>query len=173
MGPGPCPSSSTIAIGLQAKETLPHRWPPIVGTFISGKVNMIQIQCIDHLVLRVSDLPKMIAFYRDILGCTLEREQPELGLFQLRAGRSLVDFVTAEGPLGRQGGTAPGAGGRNLDHLCFRVEPFDPEYLRANLAALGVESKGLASRYGAEGQGLSFFVQDPEGNQVELKGPPA
>ena len=131
---------------------------------------MIKIQCIDHLVLRVVDLPKMIGFYRDVLGCTMERDQPELGLYQLRAGRSLLDLVTVDGPLGRQGGAAPGPGGRNLDHLCFRVEPFDPEDLRAHLAALGVESKGLASRYGAEGQGLSFFVEDPEGNQVELKG---
>jgi catechol 2,3-dioxygenase-like lactoylglutathione lyase family enzyme len=134
-------------------------------------MKMIKIQCIDHLVLRVVDLPKMIGFYRDVLGCTMERDQPELGLYQLRAGRSLLDLVTVDGPLGRQGGAAPGPEGRNLDHLCFRVEPFDPEYLRAHLAALGVESKGLASRYGAEGQGLSFFVEDPEGNQVELKGP--
>ncbi|MDR3669547.1 MAG: VOC family protein [Holophaga sp.] len=134
---------------------------------------MIQIQGIDHLVLRVVDLPKMVGFYRDILGCPMEREQPELGLFQLRAGRSLLDLVTVDGALGRQGGAAPGAEGRNLDHLCFRVEPFDPEQLCAHLAALGVEAKGLASRYGAEGQGLSFFVQDPDGNQIELKGPAA
>jgi catechol 2,3-dioxygenase-like lactoylglutathione lyase family enzyme len=134
---------------------------------------MIQIQGIDHLVLRVTDLPRMIGFYRDVLGCTLEREQPELGLFQLRAGRSLLDLVSVEGALGLQGGAAPGAAGRNLDHFCFRVDPFDPEDLRAHLAALGVEAKGLASRYGAEGQGLSFFVQDPEGNHIELKGPAA
>jgi len=132
---------------------------------------MIRIQCIDHVVLRVVDLPTMLGFYRDVLGCTLEREQPEIGLFQLRAGRSLVDLVTVDGTLGRQGGAAPGPEGRNLDHLCFRVEPFDPEPLRAHLSALGVEAKDLASRYGAEGQGWSFFVQDPEGNQVELKGP--
>ena len=134
---------------------------------------MIRIQRIDHLVLRVADLPRMIAFYRDVLGCTLEREQPELGLFQLRAGHSMLDLVTVDGALGRQGGTAPGPGGRNLDHLCFRVEPFDPEHLIPHLASLGVESTALASRFGAEGQGLSFFVQDPEGNQVELKGPSA
>jgi len=134
---------------------------------------MIQIQGIDHLVLRVADLPGMIRFYRDVLGCAMEREQPELGLFQLRAGRSLLDLVTVDGPLGRQGGAAPGREGRNLDHLCFRVEPFAPEALIAHLAALGVQASGLASRYGAEGQGLSFYVQDPEGNVVELKGPPA
>ncbi len=133
---------------------------------------MIQIQQIDHIVLRVVHLPKMIEFYRDILGCPIEREQPELGLYQLRAGRSLLDLVTSDGPLGRQGGAAPGPEGRNLDHLCFRVEPFDPAQLQASLGDLGIAAKGLASRYGAEGQGLSFFVQDPEGNQVELKGPP-
>jgi catechol 2,3-dioxygenase-like lactoylglutathione lyase family enzyme len=134
---------------------------------------MIQIQQIDHIVLRVVNLPRMIAFYRDILGCSFEREQPELGLYQLRAGCSLLDLVTLEGPLGRQGGAAPGPEGRNLDHFCFRVEPFDPVHLQAYLAHRGIASNGLASRYGAEGQGLSFFVQDPEGNQLELKGPPA
>jgi catechol 2,3-dioxygenase-like lactoylglutathione lyase family enzyme len=134
---------------------------------------MIQIQQIDHIVLRVVNLPRMIAFYRDILGCSFEREQPELGLYQLRAGCSLLDLVTLEGPLVRQGGAAPGPEGRNLDHFCFRVEPFDPVHLQAYLAHRGIASNGLASRYGAEGQGLSFFVQDPEGNQVELKGPPA
>ena len=132
---------------------------------------MVQLKCIDHIVLRVVDLPRMIAFYRDILGCTFEREQPALGLFQLRAGSSLLDLVTVDGPMGRQGGAAPGPEGRNLDHLCFRVEPFDPADLQAHLASLGVATKGLASRYGAEGQGMSFFVEDPEGNQVELKGP--
>jgi len=133
---------------------------------------MMQIKCIDHIVLRVVDLPRMLGFYRDILGCTVEREQPEHGLFQLRAGSSLLDLVTVDGPMGRQGGAAPGREGRNLDHLCFRVEPFDPASLQAHLADLGVATKGLASRYGAEGQGMSFFVEDPEGNQVELKGPP-
>jgi len=134
---------------------------------------MIRIREIDHLVLRVVDLERMLRFYCEGLGCAVERRQDEIGLVQLRAGRSMLDLVPVDGKLGRAGGAPPGAGGRNLDHLCFRVEPFDEPALRAHLAALGIEAGPTASRYGAEGEGPSIYVTDPEGNVVELKGPPA
>ena len=134
---------------------------------------MIQIREIDHLVLRVVDLPAMLRFYCDGLGCRVERRQDEIGLIQLRAGRSMIDLVTIAGKLGRAGGAAPGREGRNLDHLCLRVEPFDEAAIRAHLASLGVEAGPVESRYGAEGEGPSIYLSDPEGNVVELKGPPS
>ena len=133
----------------------------------------IQIREIDHIVLRVVDLDKMIGFYCDVLGCTVERRQDEIGLVQLRAGRSLVDLVPVDGKLGKMGGAAPQAEGRNLDHFCFRVEPFDEEQIRSQLSAAGVAAGKVESRYGAEGEGPSIYITDPEGNTVELKGPPA
>ena len=133
---------------------------------------MIRIREIDHVVLRVTDLQKMAAFYIDVLGCSVEREQCEIGLLQLRAGRSLVDLVPVDGKLGRAGGAAPGAEGRNLDHVCFRVEPFDAVAINAHLAAFGIAPGEVASRYGAEGEGPSIYLTDPEGNTVELKGHP-
>ena len=132
---------------------------------------MIQIREIDHVVLRVSNVDAMLAFYCDVLGCKIERRQDEIGLVQLRAGRSLVDFVTVDGELGRVGGAAPGAGGRNMDHLCLRVEPFDAQAIARHLGGFGVDPGEIASRYGAEGEGPSIYVTDPEGNVVELKGP--
>jgi glyoxylase I family protein len=133
---------------------------------------MITIREIDHLVLRVADLPRMLRFYRDVLGCVVERDRPDLGLVQLRAGRSMLDLVPVDGPIGRQGGAAPGVQGRNLDHFCVRVEPFDADAIRAELRAHGVEPGPVEMRYGAEGNGPSIYVPDPEGNVVELKGPP-
>lgn len=133
---------------------------------------MIRIRDIDHLVLRVADLERMLAFYCGALGCTVERRVDELGLVQLRAGRSLIDLVPVAGELGRAGGAAPGKEGRNLEHFCLRVEPFDEAGIRRHLAAHGIEAGPLASRYGAEGAGPSLYVTDPEGNVVELKGPP-
>jgi glyoxylase I family protein len=133
---------------------------------------MIHIREIDHLVLRVVNLDKMLRFYCDILGCTVERRQDQMGLVQLRAGRSLVDLVPLDGPLGRAGGAAPGKEGRNLDHFCFRIEPFDELSLRQHLASKGIEAGPVALRYGAEGEGLSMYIADPEGNVVELKGAP-
>ena len=59
-----------------------------------------------------------------------------------------------------------------MDHLCLRIEPFDEKDLRNHLTAHGVEVGEVASRYGAEGQGPSLYIRDPEANTVELKGPP-
>ncbi|MFZ6780488.1 VOC family protein [Undibacterium sp. Ji83W] len=133
---------------------------------------MFKIREIDHLVLRVKDLDSMLHFYCDVLGCPIERRQEEIGLTQLRAGRSLIDLITVTGKLGRMGGAAPGKEGRNLDHLCLRVEPFDLTDIQAHLQAHGVTVGEVGQRYGAEGEGLSIYINDPEGNVVELKGPP-
>ena len=133
----------------------------------------IRIREIDHVVLRVSDLERMLRFYCDVLGCAVERRKEGIGLVQLRAGRSLVDLVPVDGELGRSGGAAPGSEGRNLHHLCFRLETFDEASLVEHLERHGVEPGRVSSRYGAEGNGPSMYVTDPEGNTVELKGPPA
>ena len=134
---------------------------------------MIRLRGLDHLVLRVIDLQRMLGFYCGALGCTVERRVDQLGLVQLRAGDALIDLVPVDGALGRAGGAAPGREGRNLDHFCLRVEPFDEAAIRAQLRAHGVEAGPVESRYGAEGEGPSLYVTDPEGNVVELKGPPA
>jgi glyoxylase I family protein len=133
---------------------------------------MIRIRELDHLVLRVVDLDRMLHFYCGALGCTIERRQDALGLVQLRAGRSLIDLVPVDGKLGSTGGAAPGIGGRNVDHFCVRVEPFDEASIRAHLQSHGVLAGPVELRFGAEGQGPSIYVTDPEGNVVELKGPP-
>ena len=126
---------------------------------------------LDHLVLRVADLERMITFYRDVLGCT-ERSLADLGLHQLRAGASLIDLVDLDSPLGREGGAGPGAEGHNLDHFCLRVDPFDAAAIATWLEAAGVAHASPARRYGADGYGRSIYLDDPEGNRVELKGPP-
>jgi len=134
---------------------------------------MIHIREIDHVVLRVIDLPKMLDFYRRILGCVVERRQDELGLVQLRAGRCLIDFITVDGALGVTGGAGPGETGRNMDHFCLRVDPFDASLICDFLATNGVACGEVESRYGAEGEGPSIYLSDPERNTVELKGPPS
>ena len=132
-----------------------------------------RIKQLDHIVLRVLSLERMLRFYQDVLGCTMERRQEELGLYQVRAGSSLIDLVTLDGKLGRAGGAAPGAEGRNLDHFCLRIEPYDEAAIRAHLRSHGVEPGESGSRYGAEGEGPSIYLRDPEANMIELKGPPA
>ena len=122
---------------------------------------MFSVQRIDHVVLRVRDAQRMTAFYEQALGMKVERRLESIRLVQLRAGDSLLDLVTTEDT----------AIGRNMDHVCFRVEPFDVAAIRARLAPFGIEPGEVVDRYGAEGSGPSIYFDDPEGNQVELKGP--
>ena len=60
------------------------------------------VQGIDHVVLRVVDVEGVIRFYKDVLGCAVERRKDDLGLIQLRAGRSLIDLVDVNGELGQK-----------------------------------------------------------------------
>ena len=132
---------------------------------------MIPIREIDHLVLRVRDIDAMRGFFCDVLGATHVAYRPEFGMSHLKAGRSMIDLIAVDGTLGKAGGAAPGREGRNLDHLCLRVEPFDQQAIVAHLKRHGVAVGEIRRRYGAEGNGISIYLQDPEGNTVELKGP--
>jgi catechol 2,3-dioxygenase-like lactoylglutathione lyase family enzyme len=133
---------------------------------------LFSILGLDHVVLRASNVPRMVRFYCEVLGCTLEKKREDLGLTQLRAGNSLIDLVAVDGAIGRKGGAAPGVEGRNMDHLCLRIEPFDPGALTTHLIQHGVVPGEIKPRYGADGTGPSLYLSDPEGNTVELKGPP-
>ncbi len=135
--------------------------------------NPIRPAGFDHIVLRIVDKDAMLAFYTEVLGCALDWDRPELGLTHVRAGTSLIDLVTVDGRLGQPGGAPPGAEARNLDHFALAVRPFDEAAIRAHLAAHGVAVIDEGQRYGAQGDGTSLYIQDPEGNTVELKGPSA
>jgi catechol 2,3-dioxygenase-like lactoylglutathione lyase family enzyme len=127
---------------------------------------------IDHVVLRIRDLQASLRFYCDVLGCSVDKRQESIGLIQVRAGSSLIDLVPLDGVLGKRGGAAPGVEGRNLDHFALQIAPFDEEKIRAHLAANGIEVVESGERYGAQGSGPSVYILDPDGNTVELKGPP-
>lgn len=122
------------------------------------------VERIDHVVLRARDVAAMVRFYQQALGFKVERTLERIGLVQLRAGASLLDVVPA------QGESTP-TGTPNMDHLCFRIEPFDRDAIVTRLAPLGISVGETVDRYGAEGTGPSVYFHDPEGNQIELKGP--
>ena len=122
-----------------------------------------EILGIDHVVLRVADQERAIAFYEGVLGAKVERRIEKIGLVQLRAGRALIDLVEAP---------EKDREGANMDHFALRIEPFDEAAIRAHLEAHGIEVGELKTRYGADGNGPSLYIEDPDGNRVELKGPP-
>jgi glyoxylase I family protein len=131
---------------------------------------MLKIKGIDHIVLRTAQVDEMCAFYCNVLGCTVERETPpELGLTQLRAGNALIDLVRADSQIGKTGGGAPTKTENNMDHFCLQLIQIDEESILAHLTSHGIEVGKFAERYGAQGNGRSIYLQDPEGNTVELR----
>jgi len=128
------------------------------------------LEGIDHVVLLVRDMAEAQQFYEQVLGCTVDRSLPEYGMLQLRAGAALIDLVdigSHEGEWGRP----EVEGGRNMDHVCIATGPCDETAMRAHLARHGVAIVEEGVRYGANGDGMSFYIRDPSGNQIELKGP--
>lgn len=128
------------------------------------------LTAIDHVVIRAADASRLVAFYIDAIGCTLAWDRPDLGLTHLHAGNAMIDIVRKDGPLGRQGVSQAAAGpGRNVDHLCLRIAPFDFEALRTHFERFGIIVAPPRERFGAQGQGQSIYLTDPEGNGIELK----
>ena len=132
----------------------------------------IDVLGLDHVVLRVADVARARTWYETVLGCRIERVLPGIGLTQLRAGSILIDLIDVAGPEGNKGGAAPGSGGRNMDHFCVQLAAFDEAAIMAHLVRCGVQPGTVARRYGALGHGPSMYLTDPDGNVVELKGPP-
>ena len=144
---------------------------PDIGTAektSASQTGAINVAGLDHLVLRVADLDRAIKFYGEVLGCHVERRLEEPKLVQLRAGASMIDLVPGGGP-SRSEETAAG---RNLDHFAVRISTFDFPALADHLRRHGVAVGEVRRRYGAEGYGSSLYITDPDGNVVELKGPP-
>lgn len=126
----------------------------------------IDITVIDHVVIRTTQLDRMIAFYRDVLGCAVEREAGESGLAQLRAGDSLIDILDVS--RGSGGAVVHEAG--NMDHVCFQLKRWDEAGISDFLRRHSVTPGDVVMRYGARGTGPSMYISDPDGNTVELKG---
>src|SRR5256885_4933352 len=100
-------------------------------------------------------------------------DQKSISSYQAGRGIAVGTQLAVDGKLGSQGGAAPGREGRNMDHFCLRLRTFDEKSISSYLAERGIAVGEVASRYGAEGRGPSIYLSDPEGNTVELKGPPA
>jgi glyoxylase I family protein len=128
-----------------------------------GNPQALRVKGLDHIVLRVADIDRAIAFYGDVLGCPVERRLAEIGLVQLRAGASMIDLVPR---------SEDEDDGRNVDHFAVQIEALDVPALSAHLRRHGIDPGEVRRRYGAEGYGSSIYITDPDGNTVELKGPP-
>ena len=88
---------------------------------------------------------------------------PAFAATHTRAGSSMIDLVPR---------TEDEDDGRNMDHFAVRIAEMDVPALTAHLKRHGIDAGEVRRRYGAEGYGSSIYITDPDGNTVELKGPP-
>ncbi|MFF1478162.1 VOC family protein [Streptomyces sp. NPDC058301] len=121
---------------------------------------MLRVKDFDHLVLNVQDVERALAFYTGPLG--LEPVRVE----EWRAGKVPFPSVRVSQTMIIDLFDRP-RGESNVDHICLVVEPLDWQEV-IDSGALAV-LEGPVSRYGARGSATSVYVQDPEGNTVELR----
>ncbi len=125
---------------------------------------------LDHIVLRVTDLDRMLAFIT--MYSAAATSVPILSLRPVPVARGAFADRSRDdrGKLGAAGGAAPGAEGRNLDHFALAVDRFDAPAIRAHLAHHGVTVDQSGTRYGAEGEGPSLYIRDPERQSCRTQG---
>lgn len=131
---------------------------------------MFEVAGIDHIVLRTSKINEMLDFYSEVLGCKVEREtSPEFGITQLRAGDALIDLVRVDSKIGKLGGGPPSKTENNMDHFCLQLKMISEEEIRNYLTSHSINVGEFSDRYGAQGTGRSVYINDPEGNTIELR----
>lgn len=124
----------------------------------------LEIDGIDHVVLQVTNVERSLHFYIDVLGLSLERVIEDLGIYQVRCGRNLIDLMVLP-----PGATLAEKSQRGIDHLCLHVRG-DMNRVVDYLRERGVElGSPLRELYGATGFGTSLYVFDPDRHMIELK----
>lgn len=127
----------------------------------------LPLKGLDHIVIATSNLPELLRFYCEVLGCTVESAAPAALIVELRAGESLIDLMDVSGEAGFAGSPS-----RRLDHFCLALTEWDEPAIRDRLERTGATFSGPVTRRGAQGLGPSIYLADPDGNVIELKGPP-
>jgi catechol 2,3-dioxygenase-like lactoylglutathione lyase family enzyme len=125
---------------------------------------------IDHVVFLVDDMRVALEFYQEVLGCRIGYRYPAMGMEQVWAGSALIVLWDITHP-GAAEAVPPIQGGRNVDHVCLALGTYDYDELRGHLESHGVAIEREALHGGARGIGRSFYIRDPFGNKLELKGP--
>ncbi|GHH39594.1 VOC family protein [Streptomyces candidus] len=120
----------------------------------------LHVKDFDHLVLNVQDVERSLAFYTGPLGLEPVRvEEWRDGKVPFPSVRvtptTIIDLFSRP------------RGSSNVDHICLTVEPLDwQEVIDSGVFTV---LEGPVPRFGARGTAQSLYVQDPDGNTVELR----
>lgn len=127
---------------------------------------MPAVTLLDHLVLTVADVDRSIAFYTQILGMTAEAFRPADGStrWALKFGGQKINLHPAVSPFAPHAKT-PTAGSADL---CFlsdtQLSVWRTHFDKREIKVL----EGPIARTGATGPIVSLYINDPDGNLIEV-----
>ena len=131
------------------------------------------MECLmDHIVLNVEDVEKMITFYSKILMLPPDRlDEYHAGNVPFPSVRLNTDTIIDLFPKKLWQKSDQVEQGRvNLNHFCIAMSKRTWEDLLERLQANSVDiDEGPVSRWGAHGTGTSIYFRDPEGNLIEAR----
>ncbi len=123
---------------------------------------MVRVEGLDHVVLKVADVERSLAWYQGRLGLPGERvdewRRGDVPFPSLRVDATTLIDLLAGAPTGT-----------NVDHLCFVVDDADLDVLAASGHFDVVGAGPVDGLFGAQGYARSLYVRDPDGTVVELR----
>jgi catechol 2,3-dioxygenase len=122
---------------------------------------MLQPVRIGHVVLKVRELERSLAFYRDLLGFHVTSEMSNVMVFLSASGESHHDLA-----LLRVGDSAPSPMPTAVGLYHVAIQLADWEAVKQAHALLA--ERGLLKGTADHGVSKSLYTTDPDGNEIEL-----
>ena len=127
---------------------------------------------LDHLALNVGDVEKSLRFYSEVLGLALVRAdafhsgKAPFPSIRINAG-TIIDLLPRIEPNSH---AISDSGMGTLNHFCLALPQAEWQRLRERLQARGIPlTAGPVPRFGAQGNGIAMYFNDPDGNQIEAR----
>lgn len=132
---------------------------------------MFMYKAMDHIVLNVQDMDRILDFYTNVLGLPGERiEAFQEGKVPFPSVRVSDDTVIDLFPIEQQASATPGDLRAVINHFCLVIEKATMAEVIEHLQQHGVDiAEGPASRWGAHGQATSIYFFDPENRKIEIR----
>ena len=127
---------------------------------------------LDHIVINVSDVRMSVDFYQKLLDASVENwlayEKGERKFPSIRVSQTyIIDLFP---PAMWQNQASDSNAKNNINHFCFAVAIDQWQSIYESLQQRGIEIiRGPGVYWGAQGDATAIYINDPDGNVVEIR----